>query len=400
MLTPPEQNNPKSEDVPEKNLKRKASPVIEKLQLGRRIKKVRRVQSSNCQTYTYSQNLVQKFGPNYYYGTIEYVSDTFLSIIYDDGDDEAGYIHDNDLKLIQFVNSPEKKKKIIKYTEKTTKENPKCLFELQGLDKRNFEKKSLIPGISCSKQTFSVLEFYLFTYERQRMWERKTQNPLSTPYSRNERMSNYSFCNIYRELDRGTVYFKASILELFHKSRAWDMKEWTKQVLWRSYLYRLVNRVETFQNIDFAEPNKASLQKYIQRARAYWRKTSPFFTGAHNVSGFEPYISALSQSLNKLDATVDQFWSAPTSEDKLNVLLEMELVGDFFAWQIMCDMEMCGCVTIDYDFCVLGPGAKSKFLVVVVCCGSSVDLIVLSFESCWTRWSRSHIWYSKCGFAG
>lgn len=285
-------------------------------------------------------------------------------------------LHD-DFRSIEFVDSPKR----IKGT-KAEQFKANCLFGLQGLDRNDYQKQSLIPGISCNHLTLHVLEFYLFTYERQRMWQRKTQNPQNTPYSQNPRMSRHSFCNIYRELDRGTVFFKASILELFYSDsgetrqrgnvrqlRPWNHKEWTKQVLWRSYMYRLVNRVKTFENIQFAEPTQASLETYIQRARVYRDEAaSPFFTGAHNVSGFEHYVVALQYTLKHLDTTVDDLCAASTSRDKLAVLRNMKLVGDFFAWQILCDMETCGCLKIDFNFCMLGPGAKSKSLMNCRCC--------------------------------
>lgn len=312
---------------------------------------------------------------------------SYLSIIYDDGDEEAGDFHQHDdVHIIEFVDAPSKRiKSTATAITETVKENNNkrinCLFGLQGLNKNDYQQKQqkLISGISCPHLTFHILEFYLFTYERQQMWQRKTQNPQEIPYSLNPRMSDHSFCNVYRELDRGTVFFKASILKLFYSSsvvdttqqqlrenarrlpRHWSRKEWTKQVLWRSYMYRLVNRVETFETIDFAEPTRASLQAFLQRARVYRDQTSAaFFTGAHNVSGFEPYVAALKYTLNELDTIVEELCAASPSKDKLAVLRNMKLVGDFFAWQILCDMETCGCLTIDFHFCLLGPGAKSK----------------------------------------
>jgi hypothetical protein len=317
--------------------------------------------------------LLQKFDRIDYYGTVEYVEGSYVSIIYDDGDEEAGDADDDDLLVMEIIEIPLSKK--IKYaTDSQHNQRTNCLFGLQGLEKKDYQhKESLIPGISCSHVSLHILEFYLFAYERQRMWQRKTQYSETFPYSLNQRMSRHSFCNIYRELDRGTVFLKASILELFYSSgdkqldnprripRSWSHKEWTKQILWRSYMYRLVNRVETFENIGFSEPTGASLQAYSRRARVYRdQATSAFFTGAHNVSGFEPYITALNLTLNSLDKIVDDIYAASTSKDKLDVLRDMKLVGDFFAWQILCDMETCGCLKIDYDFCLLGPGAKGK----------------------------------------
>jgi hypothetical protein len=315
---------------------------------------------------------IQKFDGVYFYGTVEFVEGSFVSIIYDDGDEETAIEADDDeLLRMTMIDIPKRTKYS---TEAQDIRRTNCLFGLQGLEQKVFQHEaSFIPGIFSAHVSLHILQFYLFAYERQRMWERKTQYPENFPYSLNERMSRHSFCNVYRELDRGTIFLKASILELFFSSsdkqtdnprripRSWSHKEWTKQVLWRSYMYRLVNRVETFENIGFAEPTDASLQAYSRRARVYrGQATSAFFTGAHNVGGFEPYIMALNLTLKKLDKIVDNFCAAKKSKEKLDVLRGMKLVGDFFAWQILCDMETCGCLKIDYNFCVLGPGAKGK----------------------------------------
>ncbi|GAX22796.1 hypothetical protein FisN_24Lh077 [Fistulifera solaris] len=342
-----------------------------------------------CPTFHFGQRIKKKFDGVYFYGTVEFVEGSYVSIIYDDGDEESAIQLDDDELLVMEMIDISLSKKIKYATEAQHIRCTNCLFSLQGLEQKNFQHKtSFIPGISSSHVSWHILEFYLFAYERQRMWERKMQHPENFPYSLNERMSRHSFCNIYRELDRGTIFLKASILELFYSSddkqhdnprcipRPWSHKEWTKQVLWRSYMYRLVNRVETFENIGFAEPTDASLQAYSRRAQVYRDQAkSAFFTGAHNVSGFEPYMKALNLTLNNLDTIVDDFYAASTSKDKLDVLRGMKLVGDFYAWQILCDMETCGCLKIDYNFCVLGPGAKEGLKLVFRTSKNSLEVL-------------------------
>ena len=65
------------------------------------------------------------------------------------------------------------------------------------------------------------------------------------------------FTNMYRELDRKTIYFKRQMTILkINKSKV--SENLLKEVLFKSILYRLLNKVETF--LGFGEiPSLSSL---------------------------------------------------------------------------------------------------------------------------------------------
>lgn len=51
----------------------------------------------------------------------------------------------------------------------------------------------------------------------------------------------------YRELDRGTCYFRSQILDLWDKYQpVMHQNAWIEKVLWASVCYRIVNKIETF----------------------------------------------------------------------------------------------------------------------------------------------------------
>jgi hypothetical protein len=54
----------------------------------------------------------------------------------------------------------------------------------------------------------------------------------------------------YRELDRGTNYFRAKILEVWEQTSVhgpMGREAWIQKVLWASVCYRLVNKIATFE---------------------------------------------------------------------------------------------------------------------------------------------------------
>jgi hypothetical protein len=226
-------------------------------------------------------------------------------------------------------------------------------------------------------------------------------------------------CNVYRELDRGTAYFRGVLLDLHRqlgevhnanigkpqdsmttkrkgsapplpaskRSRttvyrinhklvvAEDVnvsrEEWTCIVLWYSYIYRQVNRMETFMEIGFPSLPKRgcksvqSIESYLLQAEN-WKETTnqSFFTGAHQVSGYKAFASALVSVTE--GGVVDEVCSdlcvkGATQADRITALQRLPNVGPFFSWQIYCDLCEARCFTME-NAAVLGPGAEGTFV--------------------------------------
>ena len=102
--------------------------------------------------------------------------------------------------------------------------------------------------------------FLLFVLERQKIWVNKTRGV--APLTENLVLRGKWFTNVYRELDRGTIYFKRQMIKTSLKRHEINpnrvSKRLVKKVLFKSILYRLLNKVETF--LGFGEiPSLSSL---------------------------------------------------------------------------------------------------------------------------------------------
>jgi hypothetical protein len=230
----------------------------------------------------------------------------------------------------------------------------KCLFKLFNIPLSPFTKepKCIIPGIP-NELLKNMAEFYLFVHERHRIW-------LYGDESHHSFFQYFSLCNVYRELDRGTAYFHEQILRLLEERPTWTRSEWIKEVLWRSFVYRQVNRVETFKKLG-GLPALCDLDKFrIQVLR--WPGDLPFFTGAHQTTNYETYVDNLLAGEKLLDTIVDEFcdpYSDPATY--FEQLKRLPGISHFLGWQILCDLQESNCITMDTTtFCILGPGAKSK----------------------------------------
>ena len=59
--------------------------------------------------------------------------------------------------------------------------------------------------------TNEVIEFYSFVQKRHEMWRQRRRGAPPEEWSSDAKLRQGHFCNVYRELDRGTVYLQGSI---------------------------------------------------------------------------------------------------------------------------------------------------------------------------------------------
>jgi alpha-glutamyl/putrescinyl thymine pyrophosphorylase clade 1 len=241
----------------------------------------------------------------------------------------------------------------------------------------------------------NMVEFYLLMYERQCVFGgKKTSNPI---------MQNFHFCNNYRELDRGTAYFRSQILDLYDDLKVTTTKtqkrrgdassstttatttatastvtrrQWIEQVLAMSYVYRMVNRIESFTNSDNPVGGIPRLGQFDDEFVAYVRSfknndsntKGAFFTAAHQTTNYEKFIEwcqdATYKNTSVISNSTEQIIEAGNDLESICTLIVQSLKGvrDFFAWQIVCDLSEARCFGDDLNgdsFCLLGPGASS-----------------------------------------
>lgn len=250
---------------------------------------------------------------------------------------------------------PEKKTKI-QCSPKVTL----SLWEIHGLD----EKVPIhIPNLPTAlrENRQNIADFFLFVYERQRIWERRNRDE-AQPWSQNPVFLDCSFCNNYRELDRGTQFFHAHVLDLRDSMGPNVSKlDWLTAVLWASYVYRQVNKVESFLQLGFPAPRDAV--SFLKRASSQFKeKGCSFFTGAHQTQGYVNYrrhVEAVARNDGKLLREVSKKISnASNTKLCLKHLRAFPGIGQFLAWQMLCDLRESYCIDAKVDdYCELGPGA-------------------------------------------
>ena len=101
--------------------------------------------------------------------------------------------------------------------------------------------------------------FYTFIYARQLVYHNRFVLQLPREeWTTNEIFKTTKYTNVYRELDRGTIWcfdhilnpFSYDLLGLLKQSSGATRQIWN-DMLWKLCMYRLLNKVETFEIMDF-----------------------------------------------------------------------------------------------------------------------------------------------------
>jgi len=170
----------------------------------------------------------------------------------------------------------------------------------------------------------------------------------------------YHFCNVYREADKGTVWFRRESEPRLHGDRLEKLVD----LIWFSVAYRLVNRLDTFEEFGGLPPREDKLH-WLRFLEERMRGGHKVFTGRHLNVGFSKYRGALDHlDENMLGNGVtlgiaDSVRNALYLKQVVQAVERIPGVGTFFGWQVTCDLTEAGRLDVcDSDKWVhLGPGA-------------------------------------------
>ena len=211
----------------------------------------------------------------------------------------------------------------------------------------------------------AVAAFLLFVLERQKIWVNKSRGV--APLTENLVMRGKWFTNMYRELDRGTIYFKRQMIKTSLKGVEINQNKISenlvKEILFKSILYRLLNKVETF--LDFGEiPSLSSLSRFLDYLKDRKENNEIIFTAAHQNMGLGRLLKTLEfvkKNISSLTAEVVAGARQRSTRVCFKAILKIPNVGEFFAWQILTDLLECRVLgeNTDNQWTCLGPGAKN-----------------------------------------
>jgi hypothetical protein len=210
-------------------------------------------------------------------------------------------------------------------------------------------------------QTEIEFNLFKFIYDRQLVWYNRFVLQDKPPWTDDPILQKYKIINMYRELDKCTVYLLRALSEI--RSR--------EKLLLNIVFFRFFNRINLYEELNltpFQELDSDTFNKIFCMFQERERKKKVIFNNAYLICSGIPkqkkYFSVL-QAIKKLSENIEQLIkdmdSSRTPEESLKVLQRIGMVGPFLACEIWTDLTYFNFFNqnwTDNDFVNIGPGSK------------------------------------------
>ena len=183
--------------------------------------------------------------------------------------------------------------------------------------------------------------FFQTAYERMAIYHRRFVLKQPAPWTTDETFRVFSFTNVHRELDRGTIEYIQNLLAPLTASGASD-----GDVLAATITYRWFNRVETFRQ-SLAAPMLSGRFDAIEIEDNVRSQVGPPFTAAHMVCAYdgkpgrdklERVCIMLAEIYEQRDTIAAKLKTARRPDDAFQTLTALEGIGPFNGYEIYSDL--------------------------------------------------------------
>ena len=198
-------------------------------------------------------------------------------------------------------------------------------------------------------------EFFEFIYKRQLVWYKRFVLKENPPWTTDEILNKFKIINMYRELDRCTLYIINKLKEINDR----------KKILLNVIFYRFFNIDQLYEKLGIDILDKIESNKIIEKFNLLKNK-GPIFNNAYLISsgtkGKQKHIEII-ENLEKIniEKIILEIDDSKTPEESFKTLLQIPLVGPFLACEIWTDLTYFNFFKqkwTDDDFVNIGPGSK------------------------------------------
>lgn len=207
------------------------------------------------------------------------------------------------------------------------------------------------------------LDFFEFIYDRQSVWHNRFILKQPRPWTKDDMLNTFKFCNVYRELDKGTQHVIEKVIDI-------PISEEAK--IFNIIFYRRFNIFNFFGDIipKPAVPRRFDFEFYEKTLDGAIRIGRKVFSEAYMFCGIPMFphhrpsdkhvqvLLAMEDLAKGWDDFWDKFVSCKSIEQVTNLMQTLPLVGRFLAYQMAVDISYFKKYPDVNTFVVVGPGAK------------------------------------------
>ena len=204
--------------------------------------------------------------------------------------------------------------------------------------------------------------YWYFAYERQNIFIKKL-NGEPYPWTNDEILNTYKFCNSYRVNDRVSQYLLKNVI--------YNGINYSKEtMLFRIILFKLFNKESTWEllknnlkDITLDNFNREEYSKILTNSIERGEKiyNDAYISCATKAFGYDRKHDNHLALLNKMfiiDKMQDKILKCNNMTDAFNIIKSYPLIGNFMAYQLVTDINYSDIVDWKEDeFTVAGPGS-------------------------------------------
>ena len=207
--------------------------------------------------------------------------------------------------------------------------------------------------------------FMRFIIERHKIFIRRYIGKYDRPWTKDWVLRDNKFTNIYRELDRGTVWLLDNIKGNDNQA----------EMLWNIFIYRWFNRVETIEKIGgYQRFEDWDHREFYAKLREVESTQGGVFTSAHMVTGvnfsgaswgfgagskLKNYVWLINELKKNINEVLETVQEQDTMEGLWVTLKRMNGIGSFVSYEVAVDINYCGIVNLDEnEWANPGPGCQ------------------------------------------
>lgn len=246
--------------------------------------------------------------------------------------------------------------------------------------------------------------YWYFACERQNIFWKKL-NGEKAPWTDDEILQTYKFCNSYRVNDRVSQYLLKNVI--------YNGKQYNDEnTIFRILLFKLFNKESTWnllldkfgdvtlETFDSKQYSKVLENAILSGVKIY---NDAYISCANKSFGYDRKHDnhlALLNKIFKIDKAHLKILKAKTMEEAFNILKSYPLIGNFMAYQLVTDINYSDVVDWTEDeFTVAGPGSLRGITKCFISRGemSYEDIIKYMYEHQEEEFKRLDLKFKKIG---
>ena len=169
-------------------------------------------------------------------------------------------------------------------------------------------------------------ELFDWVIERQAIYRRR-ESGAPKPWTKDVHLQVYKFCNVFRQLDKTTVW----LMKKFYKLNS-------PRLPFAAAMARSVNLIETLEEVGF--PETWSKSKFVEKLKARQKSGRPMVTAAYIISPGPKGLGMANHIGNTLENVwkTGNSWVRPSVQETHESLCEIDGIGPFVAHEIVTDL--------------------------------------------------------------